>query len=299
MAEKKAKALAVNDPHATMRVRVDKLDKTTMGIIYGATFLIFLLWVISLFYVMSGGGTVAAVIAGVITVLGFLWFYIFFLGKHIRITLTIAIAIFGIIWGIAAMPKSLVGGGETEMGPGGKLKMDVVKKKYEDLPPPPTIEERTEPPKGLETKGSVGSIPLPVPDEEADAETIADDVGPGVDEGALEGAEIEVIDEGPVDADISAPTFDVEYSEAPYVTHEVKPIYPDIAKASGWEGDVILFVYIAPDGSVKNVAVAGSSGFNDVDNEAVKAAYKCRFSPAKQQGVPVGVWYSIVMEFRM
>jgi TonB family protein len=297
MAEEKAKAAAI-DTRATMRVRVDKLGKKTMGIIYAATFLIFVLWVISLFYLMGGGGTVAAGITGGITVLGFIWFYIFFLGKHIRITLTIAIAVFGIIWGLAAMPKSLVGGGEGPTGPGGKIKMDVVKKKYNELPPPPTIEEPTEAPKGLETKGSVGSVPLAVPDEEAEAETIADDIGPGVEDGDIAGTEIEVVDEVE-DADWKSPTFDVEYSEAPYPTHDVQPNYPEIARASGWEGDVVLFVYIDRDGSVKNVVVAGSSGFSDVDEEAVNAAYKCRFSPAKQQGVPVGVWYSIVMEFRM
>jgi TonB family protein len=299
MAEEKTKAVTITDPHSAMRVRVDKMGKTEMGIIYGATFLIFLLWVVSLFYVMGGGGTVAAIIAGAITVLGFVWFYIFFLGKYIRITLTIAIAVFGIVWGLAAMPKTLVGGGGPEMGPGGKLKMGVVKKKYDELPPPPTIEEPTEAPKGLETKGSVGSVPLPVPDEEAETDTIADDIGPGLDEGDLAGSEIEVVDEGPVDADISAPTFDVEYSEAPYPTYEVKPKYPEIAKASGWEGDVVLFVYIASNGSVQNVVVASGSGFADVDKEAMNAAYKCKFSPAKQQGVPVGVWYSIVMEFRL
>jgi TonB family protein len=195
------------------------------------------------------------------------------------------------------MPKSLVGGGEGKMGPGGKIKMDVIKKKYDELPPPPTIEEPTEAPKGLETKGTVGSVPLPVPDEEAEAETIAD-MGPGVEDGSIEGAEIEVVEEV-IDADPTSPNFDVEYSEAPYPIHDVKPKYPEIARASGWEGDVVLLVYIDREGNVKNVVVAGSSGFSDVDNEAVSAAYKCRFSPAKQQGVPVGVWYQIIMEFRL
>jgi hypothetical protein len=36
-----------------------------------------------------------------------------------------------------------------------------------------------------------------------------------------------------------------------------------------------------------------------LDEAAKKAAFKCKFRPAKQQGVPVGVWYSIVMQFRM
>lgn len=297
MAADKNKSVPRRGAYEIMRVRADRYEMSTMRLIYAATFVLFLLWVIGLFGRMAGGGLFWAVFTGAVTVGGFVWFYLFFLGKYIRITLTIAIALFGIIWGLALMPKTLTGG-EGDIRMGGKLKMDVVKKKYEDLPPPPTLEAPTEVPKGLETKGNIGSVPLPVPDEEAEAETIAD-AGPGVEDGALEGTEIEVIDEGPVDADISAPTFDVEYSEAPVITHEVKPIYPDIAKASRWEGDVVLFVYIDTDGGVRNVVVASSSGFTDVDNAAVKAAYKCHFKPAKQQGVPVAVWYSLVMEFRL
>ncbi len=298
MADDKKKANTINDPHTTMRVRMDRFDKGTTALIYSITFGIFVLWVIAVSSVIGGGGVVSAIAAGVATLAGFVWFYIFFLGRYLRITLTFAIAMFGIIWGLAVVPKSLTGGGEGDVRMGGKIKMDVVKRKYEDLPPPPSIDEPPETPKGLEAKGNVGTVPLPVPDEEAEAETIAD-AGPGVEEGDLEGAEIEVVDEVIGEEDWEYVHFDVEYSEPPLMTHEAKPFYPEIAKASRMEADVVLFVYITPDGSVKNVQVQSSSGLPAMDQEAVKAAYKCRFKPATQQGVPVGVWYTIVMEFRI
>jgi len=208
------------------------------------------------------------------------------------------------IWGIAAMPKDFVGKkGDVKMGDG-KLNVKVVKK-YEDLPPPPSIEQPMEPreaPKGLEAKGNVGEVPLPVPDALADATTWATDAG-AAGEGVGEGTELIVEDTGEVEVAAENPwdevTFDVEYSEAPVVVHEERPKYPEIARASGVEGDVVLFVYIDENGNVRNAVVQSSPGLPALEEEAKKAAMKCKFKPAKQQGKPVGVWYNIVMQFRL
>ncbi len=206
------------------------------------------------------------------------------------------------------MPKDVLGRrGDVKMG-GGKLDLQVVrtKKKYEELPPPPSIEmpEPAQAPKGLEAKGSVGEVPLPVPDEMADADTIADAAGTGEGEGFGEGAEIIVeenieVEDTEVETPWMTPTFDIEYSEPPVIVHEERPIYPDIAHASRVEGDVTLFVYIDESGNVRNAVVNSSPGLPALEEAAKKAAMKCKFKPAKQQGVPVGVWYSIVMQFRL
>jgi protein TonB len=90
----------------------------------------------------------------------------------------------------------------------------------------------------------------------------------------------------------------VEYQVAPTLIKEAKPHYPEMAAASGMEADVILLVYINVNGDVEHVVVQGSSDFGAMDDEAVKAAKKCKFSPALQNGRPVAVWYSLVMEFR-
>jgi len=79
----------------------------------------------------------------------------------------------------------------------------------------------------------------------------------------------------------------------------VKPMYPEIAYNSRVEGDVVLMVYVDERGSVRNALVQSSPGLPALDEAAKEAAYKCKFEPAQQQGVPVGVWYSLVMEFRL
>lgn len=224
-------------------------------------------------------------------------------GGLFRYTLMISVAVHFGVWGIAEMPKDVLSKkGEVKLGDG-KLDLKVVKKTYEELPPPPSIEapEPAAAPKGLEAKGSVGEVPLPVPDELAEAATISDAVG-GTSEGFGEGTEI-IVEENVEVTEEAAPweevSFDVEYSEAPVIVHEERPVYPDIAEASGVEGDVVLLVYIDPQGHVRNAVVQASPGLPALDEAAKKAAMKCKFKPAKQQGVPVGVWYSIVMQFRL
>ncbi len=225
-------------------------------------------------------------------------------GGLFRYTLMISVAVHFGVWGIAEMPKDVLSKkGNVKMGDG-KLELKVVKRTYEELPPPPSLEapEPASAPKGLEAKGSVGEVPLPVPDELPEADTISDAVS-GDAEGFGEGTEIIVEENIEVTDGEAAPweavSFDVEYSVAPVIVHEQRPVYPDIARESGVEGDVILLVYIDPQGKVRNAVVQSSPGLPALDEAAKKAAMKCTFKPAKQQGVPVGVWYSIVMQFRL
>jgi TonB family protein len=202
------------------------------------------------------------------------------------------------------MPKDVLGKrGDVKMGDG-KLDLRVVKKTtYEDLPPPPSIEqpEPEQTPKGLEAKGAVGEVPLPVPDELAEADTISDAVGAD-GEGFGEGTEI-IVEENIEVEDTGKNPWDevriVEYSEPPAIVYEQRPVYPEIALGSKVEGDVILLVYIDTSGNVRNAIVQSSPGLPALDKAAKKAAMRCKFKPAKQQGVPVGVWYSIVMQFRI
>jgi len=224
-------------------------------------------------------------------------------GGLFRYTLMISVAVHFGVWGIAEMPKDVLSKkGTMKMGDG-KLDLKVVKKTYEDLPPPPSIEapEPATAPEGLEAKGSVGEVPLPVPDELAEADTMSDAVGAGA-EGFGEGTEI-IVEENIEVTGEAAPweevSFDVEYSEKPVVVHEERPVYPDIARDSKVEGDVVLLVYIDEQGRVRNAVVQASPGLPALDEAAKKAAMKCTFKPAKQQGLPVGVWYSIVMQFRL
>lgn len=90
-----------------------------------------------------------------------------------------------------------------------------------------------------------------------------------------------------------------EYDEPPSIAKECRPVYPDRARKRGVEGDVVLLVFIDERGEVKNVLVHSSPGLKSMEREAISAAYKCKFNPALKDGEPVGLWYSLVMQFRL
>lgn len=90
-----------------------------------------------------------------------------------------------------------------------------------------------------------------------------------------------------------------EYDTSPVITKECRPRYPAATKKAGIEGDVVLLVFIDERGDVKNVIVQYSPGVESLEREAVSAAYKCKFRPASKDGEPVGLWYSLIMQFRL
>jgi len=225
-------------------------------------------------------------------------------GKLFRYTFTFSLALHFGVWG-------LVGFSPRDAGPGYEGVRDRESypvtadrfRKYNDLPQPHSIVPETprRMPEGLPGKPGLGEIIIPTRDEDTDISTITD-ADPGR-ERIGKGERIIVIDPGvdpdrPRSASRNAVEI-VEYSRAPVLLKMVKPMYPEIAYNSRVEGDVVLMVYVDERGSVRNALVQSSPGLPALDEAAKEAAYKCKFEPAQQQGVPVGVWYSLVMEFRL
>ena len=81
--------------------------------------------------------------------------------------------------------------------------------------------------------------------------------------------------------------------------HYEEPSYPRLAEQAGLEGVVWLEVLVGKRGGVKEAAVFKSSGTPALDDAALKAAPKCRFSPALQNGEPVCVWVTYKVEFTL
>ena len=149
-------------------------------------------------------------------------------------------------------------------------------------------------PVGASAEGDVGEIPMPVPDRYAEANTIPD--AHARSGNAFVDAGRRIIVETPgaaVARPVSASPDRVEFvpvSKAPVLVYQSRPEYPDIARDSGMEGDVVLLVYIDERGDVRNAIVQSSPGLPALEEAATEAAYKCKFRAAEQQGIPVGVW---------
>lgn len=81
---------------------------------------------------------------------------------------------------------------------------------------------------------------------------------------------------------------------------KVAPVYPELARKSRLPGSVILQAIILRDGSVGAITVLRSTppgvGFEDAAIEAVR---QWRYEPATQFGVPVEVYFTVLVNFEL
>ena len=91
-----------------------------------------------------------------------------------------------------------------------------------------------------------------------------------------------------------------EIAPQPLPDHSPQPAFPDSAKAHSVTGKVVVQVYVDKKGRVgkyiiKSVKPEGY-GFED---EVKKIIIDWQFTPAIQQGKPVGTWISIPFNFKL
>ncbi len=93
------------------------------------------------------------------------------------------------------------------------------------------------------------------------------------------------------------PYYKVEVKPKPI--YQQKPRYPDLARRAGIEGQAVVKALVDIDGSVMDVQILKSSGNQMLDEAALSAARRWRFSPAKQRDKFVRVYVSIPINFRL
>jgi protein TonB len=90
-----------------------------------------------------------------------------------------------------------------------------------------------------------------------------------------------------------------EVAPQPLPASSPQPEFPDLAKTAGVTGKVIVQVYVDKHGDVKKwkivKEVPENLGFGD---EVQKVIPKWKFTPAIQQGNPVGVWVAVPFNFK-
>jgi protein TonB len=77
------------------------------------------------------------------------------------------------------------------------------------------------------------------------------------------------------------------------------PVYPMESRRRHEQGTVRLRVVITPEGRVKDVTVASSSGFERLDKAALDAVRHWRFTPQMQGGVAVDAVGTLPIPFRL
>lgn len=92
-------------------------------------------------------------------------------------------------------------------------------------------------------------------------------------------------------APLSSPVVDADYLDNP------KPVYPALSRRLREEGRVVLRVFVEAAGSVGQVEVRSSSGFERLDKSAMAAVAQWKFKPARQGADAVGAWVLVPIVF--
>ncbi len=83
----------------------------------------------------------------------------------------------------------------------------------------------------------------------------------------------------------------------PLYRENMPPVYPEIARVRGYEGVVLVYAEILPDGRVGNMKIRKSSGYAILDKSAVEAVKPWKFEPARKSGKPMTVWVELPIKF--
>ena len=80
---------------------------------------------------------------------------------------------------------------------------------------------------------------------------------------------------------------------------KVQPVYPELARKAEVTGSVILEAVVRKDGTVDGLKVLRSPGVNlGFEEAAIDAVSQWRYQPGTQNGQPVDVYFTIVVEFK-
>ncbi len=177
-----------------------------------------------------------------------------------------------------------------------------------ELGAPPSLAAK--PPQVDISKPKVAAPKVGIPTPVADEEVIDEDIVIASREELQEinapvfssdgGSDAELIIEIPEEDYIPSPDEFIPVEEQPVQIYEEIPDYPRLAREGGFTGYVIVQAFVDKNGEVKKAQAVKSNrpnmGFEDA---AVKAAYKCQYRPAIQNGNPIGVWISYRVDFKL
>jgi protein TonB len=76
-----------------------------------------------------------------------------------------------------------------------------------------------------------------------------------------------------------------------------KPAYPKQSRRLNEQGQVLIRVFVAADGSPQQGEIKTSSGFDRLDQEALRTVMRWRFVPGQRFGTPEAMWFNVPVNF--
>ncbi|HSB95169.1 MAG TPA: energy transducer TonB, partial [Spongiibacteraceae bacterium] len=75
--------------------------------------------------------------------------------------------------------------------------------------------------------------------------------------------------------------------------------YPSASRRLNEQGDVIIAIWVTADGTVGEVKVEKSSGFERLDEAAVTFYQKLKLLPATKDGKPIAAWKTLKVTWKL
>ncbi|UOA10740.1 energy transducer TonB [Methylobacter sp. S3L5C] len=95
------------------------------------------------------------------------------------------------------------------------------------------------------------------------------------------------------DVPVTLPNLNADYLNNP------APDYPSVSRELGEQGRVLLRAMINSDGTVAQVVLRKSSGFNRLDQAALDTVKKWRFVPAQRGEQKISAWIVVPVTFSL
>jgi protein TonB len=162
-------------------------------------------------------------------------------------------------------------------------------------PPPPPPQPKVKPQPVVRQPNPTPLPPPPMPTAVASAEPTPN---------AVVGVTTPQPPAPPVAAPVSAappappapPRIQLPDSNADYLNNR-PPAYPPLSKRLGEQGKVVVRVFIGLDGSAAQAEIRSSSGFDRLDQTALKTVLGWKYSPGKVNGEPKAMWFNVPINF--
>ncbi|TXT37792.1 MAG: periplasmic protein TonB [Comamonadaceae bacterium] len=142
-------------------------------------------------------------------------------------------------------------------------------------PPPPMPLAITDPTPAPDAPTGVAAPPVPVPLPPITATVAA----------------VPAPTPAPVSPQIELPSSDADY------LHNPSPNYPALSRRMREQGRVVVRVLIGVDGLAQKAEIRQSSGFERLDEAALKTVKNWRYVPGKRAGVVEAMWFSVPINY--
>jgi protein TonB len=76
-----------------------------------------------------------------------------------------------------------------------------------------------------------------------------------------------------------------------------KPAYPRLSRRLNEQGQVVVRVFVTAEGLAQQGDIKTSSGYDRLDQEALRTVLHWRFVPGQRLGVPEAMWFNVPVNF--